>query len=144
MPLVTTPQVQLVSFDVSRRTGVYRPEGHLQPLGDGSGNLVLYLEDVSQPPIEALRPEVKSCLSIATLHGDPQPVSRPPHAALQDGRDAKSAGNFGHAQAFVLERERGAARGHTQLGYVAEGVQNLLGETITEVLVLLVGAEIDE
>src|SRR4029077_18024793 len=113
-------------------------KGHLQPLRDRTSNLVLYLKNVGEPPIVALRPEVKPRLRIDKLHGDPQPISRAPHAALENCRDAKSLGNLGDVHPLVLERERGTARSHMQLGYVAQGVQYLLGETITEVLVLLV------
>src|SRR5215468_73126 len=128
MPFVATPEVELVGLDVSRGTSVYGLKGHFQPLRDRLSNFVLDLEDVGELPIVSLRPEVKPRLRIDELHGDPQPISRAPHAALQNRRHAKSLCNLGDARPLVLERERGTAGGYVQLGYLAQSIQNVLGK----------------
>ncbi len=92
-------QQQFVGLDIARHprdeslAGAKR-ERHLQAIGDGTGNLVLDVEDVLQLAIVAVRPELESVRRVHELHGHAHPIARSADAALQDRGNAQFAGDL--------------------------------------------------
>jgi hypothetical protein len=83
MPVVAPLEVPLVGLEVSGRGFHHAAEGHLEPLGDRRGNLVLHLEDVFHLPVVALRPDLEAVSGVHELHGVTNPVGGAPHASLE-------------------------------------------------------------
>ena len=81
---------------------------------------------------------------IDELGADADLVARLAHAALEDGGDVELFPDGGYVLVLALERERRSARGHVQARYLRQQVQQLLAQPVGEVLLLLVGAEIDQ
>src|SRR5437764_7817014 len=81
---------------------------------------------------------------IDELGGDADLIARLAHAALEDGGDVEFFPDGGYVLVLALERERRGARGHVQARYLRQQVQQLLAQPVGEVLLLLVGAEVDQ
>jgi len=114
-------------------------ECHFQGAGYRGGDLGLKFEHISQVPVIGLRPQVKARDCIDQLRGDADGVRRAPDAAFEDCADVELVGNGGNIRVF-FERERGGTRCDLQLVDLGERVEQLLGESVGEVLLLLVAA----
>jgi len=80
----------------------------------------------------------------AELGGDAQAVAGPLHAAFQHGGDVELAAYGADIGVLSLELERGAACDHAQSTDFREGVDEVVGEAVAEVLVFFFGAEVHE
>ena len=111
IPQSPCEQIQPVSFDVLGRR--YLPQGprpvaHTDPEGldDGSSQLILELENVREPPVVRLRPDVKSRVSLDELRRDPDAISCAAYTTLEQHSDAEFPGDLAYVDvaAFVGER----------------------------------------
>ncbi len=78
------------------------------------------------------------------LHGDAQAVAGLAHAAFEDVSDAEPLADRAHVESDIAELERRGARGDAQAGDAAEGVEDLLGDAVAEVLLVAPGGEVAE
>src|SRR5439155_17225421 len=116
----------------------------LERLDHRPGDVVLHRKHVGQLAVVGFRPEMVAVGRIDELGADADLVARLAHAALEDGGDVELFPDGGYVLVLALERERRSARGHVQARYLRQQVQQLLAQPVGEVLLLLVGAEIDQ
>src|ERR1700730_17001824 len=76
------------------------------------------------------------------LRGDPNAIARPAHTALENIRYIHGLGDTPDIFVFALERKSRRPGDHFQPGNTGKQVDNLLSQTVAEVLVLLVRAQI--
>ena len=119
-------------------------EGSAKLLHHGLRNVVLHRKDVVQRPVVALRPQVEAVLDLHQLDRDAEPLAGLADAALEHRRDPQRAPDFGDRGAFAFERKCRGARRDAQPADLAEDVQELLGQAVGEVLVVLVAAQVGE
>ena len=81
-------------------------------------------------------------LSVNQLHIDPHLIGRFLHAAFKNVRDTKLLCDLGEFARFALIALRGSARDYFQIRDLSQPRQDLLLDTLSEVGVVSVGAEI--
>ena len=104
---------------------------------DGRGNLVLNREDVREIPIETLGPQLIAVLGVDELCCDAHAVPGLANAALERGADSQSPADLGDVEILALKGERRGAGDDAQPGHSRQGVDDLLGDAVTEVLLIL-------
>ncbi len=67
-----------------------------------------------------------------------------PHAAFEDSQHSQRLSDLGDVLLLASEREGGSAGNHLESRNLGEQVQDLFGQSVTEVLVLLVRAHVGE
>jgi len=115
-----------------------------QLLHDRLSDVVLHREDVVQRAVVGLRPQRRALGDVDELHRDPHAVAGLAHAAVEHGRHVQLARDLRDVVAAVLELERRCARRHAQPRHLRQHVQQLVGQTLGEVLVVGAGAAIRE
>ena len=108
------------------------------------GDLVLHREDVGEIAVELVRPEMRSTCRLDQLGGDAHPRAGLAHAALEQIRGAELLPDGAQVFVLPLEGERRGAADHPQAVHLRQRVEDLLGDAVGEVFLLLVGAEVDE
>ena len=120
--------------------------GPLELRGDGAdhagGQLVLELEDVLDPPLEAVRPEMRARGGVDQVRRYPHPVRRLAHAAFQDVAHAELAPDLLHVHGAALVGEARVAGDHEQPAHPRQRGDDLLDHPVGEVLVFRVAAEV--
>src|SRR5206468_12556363 len=66
------------------------------------------------------------------------------HASFQHRRDFELRADLGEVDRRAAERERRRTRGHVQAGQLGEGVDDLFGDALTEILELGIAAQVYE
>ena len=107
-------------------------------------DVVLHREDVIQGPVVGLRPQVIAVGHLHQLHRDAHPVARLAYAAFQHRGDVERPAHLGDRGTLALEGERRRARRHPQAADLGHDVEQLVGEPVREVFVLLVVTAIRE
>ena len=143
------PQIELIRLDIRRRLcdqpiAFATREGHPQSLGDRLRNLILHVEDVFQLAVVALGPQLIAIGHLAQLHGDAHAIPRPPHAAFEHRRHVQLLADGPKVSPLPLKRERRRARGDAQALERRQRVENLLGDAVTEPVLILRRAHIGE
>src|SRR5262249_43515063 len=105
---------------------------------------VLDGEHVREAALVRPRPDVVAVGRAHQLRRDADLASSLAYAALEDIGHAKRRANFCYVLRLALEGEGRRPRRDAQAGNVREGVQDLLRESIREVLVCGVVAHVDE
>ena len=149
VPLEEAHEIGVVRLEVfgvalDDRRPLSTQELHLEVFDDGEGDLVLDLEDVLETPVETLRPQVRAVPHIDELGSDAQPVAGLAHAPLDDGPDVQSTADLTHVLILALEGEGRGPRHHAQALHLGQGVDDLLGNTVAEELLLGIGRQIGE
>jgi hypothetical protein len=144
-------QVQLVRVQVFRvgthhdhARRLVHAEGAAQRRDDSVGDLVLDGEDVVQLAVVGFRPQVAILHRVDQLGSDAHPVAGLAHAALEDVVDLQLARDHRRAQLPALVGERRSARRHADVVHLDQHVEQFLGDTVREVLVVRVRAHVDE
>jgi hypothetical protein len=119
-------------------------EGHLKRAGDGRRDLILHRKNVGQLAVVALRPEMAAVGGRDQLRGDADAAPGPPHAAFQDRRHSQSFGNLANVQLFTAKRKRRRPSNHLQPRNLRQSVDDLLGQPVAEIFLLLVAAHVGE
>jgi len=101
-------------------------------------------EHVGERTIVSLGPEQLAVLGRSQLSRDPQAVARPSHGAFQHPGRAEQRANGANVLRLSLEREHGRARSHAQPFHAGEGGDQLVRDAVAEILVLRLGARVDE
>jgi hypothetical protein len=147
VPVETAAQVQLVGLGV----GLHRPrrqggvqQRDAQGADHRSGDFILHLEDVIERAIEGLRPQVIAGVDADQLHRDPYRAAGLAHAALEYVGHVQRLGDLLDPRRPALEVEAGGARRHPQLRHPGEQADQLLGQAVGEVLLVLRLAHVDE
>ena len=146
---LATSQVEIVGLDVvcrvlRQRRALLRLQDTTQGLHHIRRDLVLDIEHVLHLAVVALGPQVIAAGHLDQLRRDPQPVSRPLNAALENGPCSKLPADRSHVAGLALVGERGCARHDVEPLHVRQFVGDLLADPIAQVLVLGVGAEVGE
>ena len=101
-------------------------------------------EDVRHLSVVAFGPEVTTILGAHQLRRDPQPIARLANRPLEHGVDVELPADAPDVHVGLLHAERGGSRRDAQALYLAQRREELFGETVAEVLQILVGSEIGE
>ena len=141
---VTAFEVKLVGLQILRRGFDARPESDLELFGNGARNLILDGEDILHLPVVAVGPQLEAVSGVHQLGGDADPIAGAPNAAVKNVDNAKFGGNLADLRVLALKRERRTPRGHTQAVNLTQRDQNFFGQSVAEILVLLIRAQIDE
>ena len=115
-----------------------------QGRGDGRGHLVLDLEDVLQSTVIALRPDVGLGLAVDELDSDSHAIGGFADTAFHDVVDAEFAGDLLRLDGLALVDEDGVARNHEELAEAGKLSDDVLGEAVSEELLLWIAAHVDE
>ena len=110
-----------------------RRERHPQRSHDALRDFVLHRENIVQRPIVALRPKRKACLRIDQLDSNPQPLAGFPDAPIEKRADAELPRRRAAVHLSIAKTKRGGARSGPQSIHAAERVDNLLRDSVTEV-----------
>ena len=127
-----------------RVSGGLRDELHLQRTGDRLGDVVLNGEDVDQLAVVAFRPQVIAVLGVDELRRHAYAASRAADAAFENVRDAERFRDPADVLFLAAKGEGGRARGDLEAGDVRQQVDDLLGQSVAEVLVVRVAAHVGE
>src|ERR1700746_1605297 len=145
---MTPLQVEMIRVEVARgwcdEVRTFAAQADLQPGGDRLGDLVLDRENVRHLAVIALGPEAVAAADVHELSADPQPVARPPHAPLEHGRHLELRPDLGEIDPLSAERERRGPRRDAQAGQLREGVDDLFGDALAEILEVGVAAQVRE
>ena len=117
---------------------------HLESIDDLARDLVLDGEDVLKRPVVGLRPEVRAVGRTDQLRGDTDAVTRLADAPLEDVIDPERLRDVRDRHVLTFECERRSAGDHAQTLHLREHVEQLLAETVREIVVRLVVAHVDE
>ena len=143
--MVPGPQIRFVG---RQRRHVARWRLTRQPdterLGNGLRDVVLEGEDIAHLPVVPLAPHVPAIRGRDQLGRDADASTRPPHAAFEHVRDVERLGNPPHVLVFAAECERRRSCDHLEPGRLCQQVDDLFGEAIAEVVLVLVRTHVGE
>src|SRR6185295_3745972 len=138
-PVVSSFQVCVVGAKVGRltpeRPGRRGKPGPESP-SDGLRDLILYREDVRGLAVVALGPEVKPIGDLDQLRGDSDAVTRPANTSFENMPDVEPPADLSEFDVLSAEEERGRAAGDLQTRCLGQDIDDLLGQTVAEELVL--------
>ena len=149
LPELPPPQHAVVSLEVlglaaPRQTALALTELAGERRHDPAGHLVLDLEDVREVAIEALGPEMMSGCRFHQLRRDPHPRACFADAPFQHVADAEVTADLLDARRLALVGHDRIARDHAQLLEAGQLRDQVLGETVGEVVLLGIAAEVRE
>jgi hypothetical protein len=139
--------VEVVAFEALARGSSAHADGRLfnvQRGGDLRGDLVLHGEHVRDAAVEASAPQVVAIRDVDELRGHTEPFSRGAHASFQDRLHPQLPPDLPDVHVATLESERRGTRRDVQPVDLAQHVEDFLGETVTELLLVTLAREIDE
>jgi hypothetical protein len=107
-------------------------------------DLVLDGEDVGELPLVGLAPHplARRCLHHLGLY--PQSSPRPPDASFEEVGHAELPGDLRRIRVLSLEPEAGRAGGDPEPGDAGEDAEDLHGDAVGEVVLILPGAQVGE
>ena len=105
-------------------------------------DLVLDCKDVFEFSVEAFRPQVITMSGVDELDDNAHTISRLADAAFQERLHTESLSNYACIHACSPECKTGCPRRHVKAAHLGECVQNFLCDTVTEVFLVALGAEI--
>src|SRR5215831_6459601 len=107
---------------------------------DAAGHLILEIEDILNPAIEAIDPDMRTPRGIDKLPSDPHPASRPAHAAFQHIAHAELTTHLLYVHRATLIGEGRIARDDEQPAHARQRRNDLLDHAISEVFLLGIAA----
>ena len=122
--------------------GLGRQDLRLDRPNDAVGDVVLQLENIEQLAIVSLRPQMGPLRGVDQLAGDPDRVGRLAHAAFQHISDAQLARDLANIDRLALVGECGISRDDEEPRLTRECRDDVLGEAVREVFLLLVAAHV--
>src|SRR5262245_410662 len=93
---------------------------------DAARDLVLQIEDVLDPAVKTVRPEMHAVRGVDELAGYAHPVAGPAHAALQHIAHPEFASHLLHVHVPPLVGKAGVAGDDEQPAQAGQGRQNIL------------------
>jgi len=112
--------------------------------GDGGGDLVLEREEVARLLVVLRVPHLVAGVRIHQPGADTDIGALALHRALEHVPDTELLADLAHGEPGALERERGGMCRDAQPGNAGDGAENFLGDTVTEVVLPAVGAQVGE
>jgi hypothetical protein len=138
-------QVVVVGFRVDRlRLAARLGQMHLQGTQYPVGDLILDQEDVLELPVVGLRPEMASTFRLDQLGGNAHPVARLADAAFEHVGYVEHLSDLADVAILALERKGRRARDHLEVGLLDEFIQDLLGDSLAEVVVVSIPRHVHE
>ena len=132
------------STPLGRDLGRRATKCRLQLGHDRLGQLVLELEHVGGPALVLVRPALEAVGGAGELHRDAEPVACAPHRAGDHALHAQRAADLLHRRRLSpVGVGRGASR-HPDVGQTGQGVGQLVGHAVGEVLVPGIAARVHE
>ncbi len=107
-------------------------------------DFVLNGENIDEIAIVGLRPQVPVRSAFNQLRCNPDPVAGLANRSLEHIANIQGISDLGNVYFLTAIRKRRRPRDHAQLFYLGEQVQELLGDTVREVLLLGIGTHVDE
>ena len=135
---------EIRGFDIANTGMIVAKERTAQCHSDVAGDLVLDGEHVVECTVIALRPDVKAVVSANQLRRNAYPVAGLLNTALENVCHTQRKRDSSNIDILVLEREGRCTRRHLEIGQLREHMQQCLGQAVGEVLVVAIGAHIDE
>jgi len=126
------------------RVTIDGPELHAKRGDDRARDFVLHGEDVGHLTVERVRPEVEARGGVDELRCHPEPSADVAHTTAQHRGDVKSSSDFADVTARAAKRERARTRRNLEPFQLRQRVDQLLAQSITQVIVLGVAAHVDE
>jgi hypothetical protein len=117
---------------VSRGTAVAA-----QGTRDAPGDVILHRKDVVELPVETVRPSVVAGCHLNELHRHTQAIAGLANAALEQGLDVELFANAPDILALAAELKGRRTRGHAQTVDLRQRVDQLLGQPVTEELLVV-------
>jgi hypothetical protein len=123
---------------------VLRPE-HLHPkrVLHGRRDLLVDRKDVGELALVALRPEMTTIGHVDQLDGHAYSIARLQDAALEHLAHVEQLADFANVPCRILELKARRSGDDSKSGNLSQAVDELLGQSITEVLILRVPAHVD-
>ena len=103
-----------------------------------------WTKKTSEFAVESLGPQVVAVRGVDQLGRDANSVPGAPHAAFEHRAHVQRPGDGPDVLGVAAKRERGGPRRDLQILNPGERVDDLLGESIAEVFILRVGAQVGE
>ena len=146
---VSPLEIHLVGLEIARGLSTYpRPligrKLRLEGGGDVQRHVGLDREDIGELTVIRLRPEVLIRPRIDELGDDPHSISDAPYAPLEHRRHRELRRDLPKALLPLLERHHRGTRDHVEGAHLRELGDDVLGDSVGEVLVLRVRAEVEE
>src|SRR5215469_13595860 len=116
----------------------------MKRLSHRSANLILDAEQVSDIAIEALRPKVESIFRTDQTDRDADAFSGSPYRPFQDSFDTELPSDLFNIPRLSFEARHHASRGDPQLIDPRQYADQLVGQSVTKVLILFVGRFVRE
>ena len=120
------------------------PQGDLECLDDRVGDVVLEIEDVTELPVVPLGPKLEPGGHIHELGGDSKAVAAASDAPFEHGSHLEFPADGAHVLMPRLEGEGGGSCRDSEISQLGEGVDQLVGETVAQIFVVLTRAHIVE
>ena len=142
-----TPTKQRLMGGKLWRVAVPRRRWHqrdLQRFGNRPCDFVLNGEDVRHLTVVPLGPEMAAVSSRNELCGHAKATSGFADAPFENGRHSQHVGDSTHVLVLAFEGERRRAGDHLEARNSRQGVDDLFGQAVAEVFVLLVAAHVLE
>ena len=105
---------------------------------DRLGDLMLDGEDVQQHPVVALAPQVVTVLRAHELGRNADAITGRPDAAFKQVRGSQSRADGAYVSFLATKGERRGSRRNPQAGDPHQGINDVIGKTVGEVLGVLV------
>ena len=132
---------------IGRLLGAARLDGGdliAQRVREAPNDLVLHVEEISKRLVEALRPKMTAGLGVDELHVDAHAIPPALNAALEDIADVQVAADGLHVERLALVGESRVAGDHDGAPETREIGRQALRDSVDEMLLLLVAADIGE
>jgi hypothetical protein len=113
-----------------------------QRSGDVLRNRVLHREHVLEFSVVALGPEMHAARGVDELRRNSHSITSSSHAALQEVANAQFTGDLLRVRGLAFESQDRVARDNREIGEAAEGRNEILGDTVAEILLLRILAPV--
>lgn len=149
VPEVPSLEIEGIGLEIVGRRlyqdGLLLPEQpHPEGSGDGTGDLVLNGEHVLRIPVVGVGPEEIPVGHVDQLGREPESPAGAPDAALEHGADLEPSSDRPDVFQLALECEGRCPGHHMQPADLRQRIDQLVGHSIGEVLVLGVGTQVGE
>jgi hypothetical protein len=142
-PVMPSLQPEVIGFQILRLPPGRRVRfrGQFEGGGDGGGNLLLHREDIGQIAVVTVAPEVAAVRATHQLRRNADAAARALDAAFEQRPHSQPGADVSHIQLFAAKGERRSTGRHPEAVDARERADDLIGQTIAEIFVLLFGAQ---
>jgi len=127
-----------------RPAALRRDQLHVDATGQPGGDLILHVEKVGAPLVEAFGPQMRPALGIDELRVEAHPLARVLHAPFEHVSHAEVTADLTAVDRLALIGERDAARDREDAGAAREVGGQRFGDAVGKVIVLRVTANVEK